>query len=58
MEKLFAALHEKHPGYKVVDVRFLIDFNEADGRRAVDLDEAFAKAISKAERIDRATVSF
>jgi hypothetical protein len=55
MEKLFAALRERHPGYDVVDVRFLVDQNKVDGRPAEELDDAFAKAIRKAKRVDLAT---
>ena len=58
MKKLFAALRERHPGYDVCDVRFLVDNNELDGRPAEDLDAAFAKAIRAAERVDLATVEF
>lgn len=58
MEKLFAALRERHPGYDVVDVRFLVDHNHVNGRSASALDRAFAKAISDAERIDLATAGF
>lgn len=57
MEKMFAALRERHPGYEVVDVRFLVDQHEANGRPAQELDKAFAKAIRIADRIDLATAS-
>jgi hypothetical protein len=55
MEKLFAALRERHPGYDVVDVRFLVDQSRVDGRPAEELDGAFAEAIQKAKRVDLAT---
>jgi hypothetical protein len=55
MEKLFAALRERHPGYDVVDVRFLVDQTQVDGSPAENLDSAFAEAILKAKRVDLAT---
>lgn len=51
MEKLFAALQAKHPGYQVVDVRFMVEGSEADGRPASELDGAFARAVSAAKRV-------
>ena len=57
MEKLFAALRERHLGYDVVDVRFLLDFSEVSGQRAADLDEAFAKSIVNAKRVDISTLA-
>ena len=54
MHKLFAALREKHPGCEVVDVRFLVDHNEVNGRDASLLDAAFAKAVKTAERVELA----
>ena len=58
MEKLFAALRERHPGKEIVDVRFLLDFSEVNGQRAADLDEAFSKAIVNAKRVDVSTLGF
>lgn len=58
MEKLFAALRERHPGYEVADVRFLVAAGEVTGRPAEELDEAFAHAIRNAERVNLADVGF
>lgn len=55
MEKLFAALREKHQGFEVVDVRFLVARNEVDGRDAGRIDGALAKAVREAELVDIAT---
>ncbi len=55
MEKLFDALREKHPGYDVVDVRFLVDYQSTDGRQAAEFDGEFADAVRKAKRVDLAT---
>lgn len=57
MDKLFAALRERHSGFDVVDVRFLVDQSKVDGRPGQDLDEAFAVSILKAKRVDIATVA-
>ena len=56
MEKLFAALEEKHFGYKVADVRFLVDQSSADGNEGISLDSRLAKAVRDAVPADIATV--
>lgn len=52
MDKLFAALRERHPGFSVVDVRFLVAQGDADGKTGPDLDEAFARSVFNAKRVD------
>jgi hypothetical protein len=52
MEKLFAALEEKHFGYKVADVRFLVEHSSADGNEGISLDESLAKAVREAVQAD------
>jgi hypothetical protein len=52
MEKLFAALQEQHPGFDVVDVRFLANQPEVNGRQALEMDEDFAKAVREATPLD------
>lgn len=56
MEKLFAALHEQHSGYSVVDVRFLADNSEANNQNVDDLDQSFAEAVSNARDLDISTL--
>jgi len=51
MEKLFAELRKRHPGYEVVDVRFTIDQREPC-RKNPDLDAQMAKAVRKAKRVE------
>jgi hypothetical protein len=58
MEKLFAALRERHPGYEPVDVRFLVNQMEVNGRSASALDEELAKAVASAEVVPIETVRF
>ncbi len=52
MEKLFAALREKHPGFDVVDFRLLANQHEADGQDVEQIDAAFAEAVRTAESRD------
>lgn len=52
MNQLFDALRERHPGYDVVDVRFLVQ--QGDGRHGNDLDASVAQAIRNAKRVDMA----
>jgi hypothetical protein len=49
MDKLFAAIHRQHPGFEVVDVKFLANQVEVDGQGADGLDEAFAVAVDHAD---------
>ena len=58
MQKLFAALRERHPGYEPVDVRFLVNQMEVDGRSAGVLDAQLAKAVADAEVVAFETVHF
>jgi hypothetical protein len=57
MEKLFAALAEQHPGFSVVDVRFLADNSRADNQNPDELDQQFADAISGATDLDLTALS-
>lgn len=49
MEKLFDAIRNQHPGFEVVDVKFLVNPLEVDGQDAEALDIEFAKAINEAD---------
>lgn len=57
MEKLFAALQEQHAGFDVVDVRFLANQPEVNGRLASEMDEEFAAAVREAVPVDIASIS-
>lgn len=50
MEKLFAAIRDRHPGCEVMDVRFLVNKLELDpkGHDVEELDCALAAAIKNA----------
>lgn len=50
MENLFAALHDQHPGYEVIDVRFLVNKLELapEGHNVADLDRDLATAVMNA----------
>jgi len=52
MEKLFAALREKHHGCDVVDVRFSIHHGEVNGMPASSMDAALANAVKSAKQVD------
>ena len=58
MQKLFAALRERHLGYEPVDVRFLVNQMDVDGRSASALDAQLAKAVADAEVVAFETVRF
>ncbi|MCO6383760.1 hypothetical protein [Oceanicola sp. 502str15] len=50
MDKLFAAIRDRHPGCEIVDVRFLVNKLQLDpnGHDVDDLDEALAGAVREA----------
>lgn len=50
MEKLFAAIRDRHPGCEIVDVRFLVNKLELDpaGHDVDALDVALANAVKNA----------
>lgn len=49
MEQLFDALHRQHPGFEVVDVKFLVNQLEVGGQDPDELDAMFAKAVAEAD---------
>lgn len=49
MEKLFAAIRDRHPGFEVVDVKLLANQHEVDGQDASELDEQLARAVREAD---------
>ncbi|MEP3668990.1 MAG: hypothetical protein ABJN42_19880 [Roseibium sp.] len=51
MEKLFAALEAKHPGCRVVDVKFTVNPAKADNQDIDALDSALAKSVREAKEI-------
>jgi len=60
MEKMFAALRERHPGYEVSDVRFSV--SPSLSPQAVDagvdtdsLDEQFARVVRSAKDVSMET---
>lgn len=48
MEKFFAALREQHPGFEVVDVRFLAERTAARDQDAGSMDADLADAVRSA----------
>lgn len=50
MEKLFAAIRDRHPGCEVIDVRFSVNKLDLDpkGHDVDELDAALAEAIKNA----------
>lgn len=52
MQHLYEALTQAHPGFDVVDVKFLTNPSEADDQKAVDLDPKFAAAIETAVEVE------
>lgn len=51
MEKLFAALEAKHPGFKVVDVQFTV-LNSSEYDSNIDYDTELVKAVANAVECD------
>lgn len=56
MEKLFAAVRDRHPGFDVVDFRLLVDQRSEGSESADDLDAQLAAAVASAELKDLSTV--
>lgn len=57
MEKLFAALCARNPGYKVVDVRFLPSATQPESVSVESVDNALAKAVLNSRRVDLAALN-
>ncbi|WP_299285329.1 hypothetical protein [uncultured Tateyamaria sp.] len=55
MEKLFAALQEKHPGYEVRDIKFIMNVDDIDGQKASDVDANMANIVKHAEILEDAS---
>ncbi len=55
MEKLFDALHEKHPGCEVRDVKFIVNVNDVKGQKAADIDGRLADIVKNAKILDDAS---
>lgn len=49
MDKLFEAIRIQHPGFEVVDVKFLVNQREVNGQDSGCLDVELARAVSEAE---------
>lgn len=56
MEKLFAALQEKHPGYEVRDIKFIMNVDDIDGQKASDVDAKMADIVKHAEILEDASI--
>lgn len=55
MEKLFAALQDKHPGYEVRDIKFIMNVDDIDGQKASDVDSKMALVVKNAEILEDAS---
>lgn len=54
MDKLFAAFSERHPGFELQDVKFIMDPSEASGQSVASLDERMAEIVRTAEPLENA----
>ena len=54
MKKLFDAIQSRHPGFDVVDVRFLVSQWDVDNQAVDELDAALAEVVEKSEAIQPA----
>ena len=55
MQKLYQALGDAHPGFEVLDVKFMFNPGDADDQKATDLDPKFAASIKDAVEVDAAS---
>lgn len=54
MDQLFAALQEKHPGYEVRDIKFIMNVDDIHGQKASDIDAKMADVVKNATLLESA----
>ncbi|WP_339646429.1 hypothetical protein [Jannaschia helgolandensis] len=52
MQNLYAALAAAHPGFDVLDVKFMANLGEAADQKADELDSQFGTAVTNAENLE------
>ena len=55
MQKLYQALGEAHPGFEVVDVKFMVNPGDANDQKSIDLDPLLATSVEKAVEVGAAS---
>lgn len=55
MQNLYEALGKAHPGFEVVDVKFMFNPGDADDQKPNDLDPLFSTAVENAVEVDPAS---